>query len=269
MFSGAADIGQTVDTEGFLWYNHSNHSAQKGGSGIKKEVVWKLRDHGEWARPAAVWFHQKWGIPEETYAQSIRACLERRGPVPQWYFIAGQGRILAGAGVIENDFHNRTDLTPNVCALYVEESCRGRGLAGKLLRAACEDMSALGIDTLYLLTDHTGFYERHGWSFLCMVQGDGEPEFSRMYRHQAGKWGAFTLCPYCGEYGRVLPAQIKSTGERIGICEECDTVWTEGEPIVDGTGQSSRAFAEGRRTPAFWMDLEYLEVSAGPGKDGM
>ena len=27
-------------------------------------------------------------------------------------------------GVIENDFHDRKDLTPNVCAVYTEEDCR-------------------------------------------------------------------------------------------------------------------------------------------------
>lgn len=47
------------------------------------------------------------------------------------------------------------------------------------------DAAAKGIPTLYLLTDHTGFYERYGWQFLCMVQGDGGPEMSRMYQHQA------------------------------------------------------------------------------------
>ena len=36
----------------------------------------------------------------------------------------------------------------------------------------------------YLVTDHTGFYERYGWEFLCMVQGDGEPEMTRMYIHK-------------------------------------------------------------------------------------
>ena len=25
----------------------------------------------------------------------------------------------------------------------------------------------------YLPTDHTAFYDRYGWSFLCMVQEDG------------------------------------------------------------------------------------------------
>ena len=34
---------------------------------------------------------------------------------------------------------------------------------------------------LYLLTDHTQFYEKCGWSFYTMVQGDdGSPE--RLYR---------------------------------------------------------------------------------------
>jgi hypothetical protein len=28
------------------------------------------------------------------------------------------------------------------------------------------------------------FYERYGWEYLCMVQGDGEPEMSRMYIHR-------------------------------------------------------------------------------------
>jgi len=42
-----------------------------------------------------------------------------------------------------------------------------------------------GIDTLYLVTDHTSFYGRYGWEFLCMVQGDGEPGMTRMYIHRA------------------------------------------------------------------------------------
>lgn len=45
----------------------------------------------------------------------------------------------------------------------------------------CEDMRSFGLETLYLITDHTGFYERYGWKFLCMAQGDGEVDLSRMY----------------------------------------------------------------------------------------
>ena len=49
---------------------------------------------------------------------------------------------------------------------------------------AVEDLKAKGISPVYLLTDHVGFYERYGWEFLCMVQGDGEVEMSRMYVHK-------------------------------------------------------------------------------------
>ena len=45
--------------------------------------------------------------------------------------------------------------------------------------------------TLYLLTDHTSFYERYGWKFLCMAQGDGEEEMARMYVH---KWEEEMSC---------------------------------------------------------------------------
>ena len=95
------------------------------------------------------------------------------------------GEIVGGLGVIENDFHDRTDLSPNVCALYVEEAHRCQGIAGALLQCVCEDMRDYGISTLYLITDHTAFYERYGWEFLCMVQGIGEPNRTRMYIHRS------------------------------------------------------------------------------------
>ena len=76
------------------------------------------------------------------------------------------------------------DLTPNVCGVYVEEAHRCKGIAGALLQSICQDMGELGVDTLYLVTDHTSFYERYGWEFLCMVEETGEPRMTRMYLHQ-------------------------------------------------------------------------------------
>lgn len=66
----------------------------------------------------------------------------------------------------------------------------GRNGGMRLLGAICADMSDRGIDTLYLLMDHTSFYERYSWEFFCMAQGDGEAEPSRMYvHHQSGGSG--------------------------------------------------------------------------------
>ena len=114
----------------------------------------------------------------------MEECLAMKSAVPQWYLALEDGQIIGGLGVIENDFHDRKDLAPNVCAVYTEEAQRERGVAGALLDTVCADMRERGISTLYLVTDHTAFYERYGWEFLCMVQGDGEPELSRMYIHR-------------------------------------------------------------------------------------
>ncbi len=144
----------------------------------------RLCDRPELLHRAAAWFHEKWGVPLEAYEESMADCLKGGEPVPQWYLALDGSRIVGGMGVIENDFHDRKDLSPNVCAVYTEADCRCRGIAGALLELVCRDMQERGVDTLYLLTDYSAFYERYGWRFLCMVQGDGESEMSRMYIHK-------------------------------------------------------------------------------------
>lgn len=145
----------------------------------------KLRDHADLKEDSAKWFHEKWGIPVETYLESMEMCLKSEHPVPQWYVVMDDSKIVAGIGVIENDFHHRIDLTPNVCAIFVEKEYRCQGIAGQMLDFVCEDMKEHDIDTLYLVTDHTTFYERYGWKFLCMVHCCDEPALARMYIHQA------------------------------------------------------------------------------------
>lgn len=142
-----------------------------------------LREKKEIKEAAANWFHHKWGVPQEAYSECMDAYLNGETEYG-WYLCLNGEEIAAGLGVIENDFHDRKDLTPNVCAVYTEEKYRGRGIAGKLLNMAVEDLKAKNVSPLYLITNHIGFYERYGWEFLCMVQGDGEPEMTRMYIHR-------------------------------------------------------------------------------------
>ena len=143
----------------------------------------KLRERPEWKQAAAEWFHSKWNVPTEAYLDCMDAYLSRETEYG-WYLCLDGDKIVGGMGVIENDFHDRKDLAPNVCAVYTEEACRGKGIAGQLLTIVVDDMKSKGITPIYLVTDHTGFYERYGWEFLCMVQGDGEDSMSRMYIHR-------------------------------------------------------------------------------------
>ncbi len=140
-----------------------------------------LRERPEMKNTAARWFHSKWGVPEEAYLECMSEYLDGCTEYG-WYICLDGDSIVGGLGVIENDFHDRKDLAPNICAVYTGEAYRGRGIAGKLLDMAVEDMRSKGISPVYLVTDHVGFYERYGWEFLCMArQDDG---LSRVYIHR-------------------------------------------------------------------------------------
>ena len=142
-----------------------------------------LRERQQLKDMAAQWFYSKWGVPKEAYLESMEAYLNKKTEYG-WYLCLDENKIAGGLGVIENDFHDRKDLTPNICAVYTEDVYRCKGIAGHLLDMVVEDLKSKGVTPIYLVTDHTSFYERYGWEFLCMVQGDGEPGMIRMYVHK-------------------------------------------------------------------------------------
>ncbi|RKJ42207.1 GNAT family N-acetyltransferase [Acutalibacter sp. 1XD8-33] len=184
----------------------------------------RLRDRPELVPAAARWFQHTFGVPEEAYRQSMENMLAGSGPVPQWYLAMDGDRIAGGMGVIENDFHDRPDLTPNVCAVYTDEPYRGKGIAGALLQAVCEDMAGLGIPTLYLVTDHASFYERYGWEFLCMANGDDGP--TQLYRRTTRR-----LTP-CGDDCLQCPRYPARTEEELRALAELwhRVGWRQGVP---------------------------------------
>jgi len=132
----------------------------------------------------ANWFSDKWGVPASIYIKSMKASLNR-DKIQEWYIcLNDKDEIIAGMGEIENDFHDKKEYSPNICAVYTLKEYRGLGIAGKLLDYVVKDNKRRGISPLYLLTDHTSFYERYGWEFFCLANGDGEDKPSRLYIHR-------------------------------------------------------------------------------------
>ena len=56
----------------------------------------------------------------------------------------------------------------------------GKGLGRRMMENLCRDMTQMGQRDLYLLTDHTSFYEKLGWQFQEMVRENGG-DFARCY----------------------------------------------------------------------------------------
>ena len=127
--------------------------------------ILRLVDQPELKERAARWFHEKWNIPLSAYLESMEECLKKENAVPQWYVAVEGERIIGGLGVIANDFHNRKDLTPNVCAVFVEEDKRCNGIAGALLQFVCADMKERGITAISLEATGMGrsLYEKYGF----------------------------------------------------------------------------------------------------------
>lgn len=142
---------------------------------IEPQARWPLSPEA-----AAAWFSDKWGIPAAAYLESFRET-PRQG-VPAWYLAFPEDGCepIGGIGVIENDFHKRPDLRPNLCALYVAEAWRRRGIARALLDTACAALAAHHVGRVYLLTDHTQFYEHCGFAYLCDAE-DAAGARARVY----------------------------------------------------------------------------------------
>ena len=171
------------DMAAFYAKSESHRLAKRRMDALGRLRSVNLREAPRLRERAAAWFSSKWHVDEAAYLTCMDAYL--RGEMELgWYLCLDGERIVGGLGVIENDFHDRKDLAPNICAVYTEETYRGLGVAGRLLDRAVEELRAAGITPVYLLTDHEGFYERYGWEYLCPAQGEFDEDPARMYIHR-------------------------------------------------------------------------------------
>ena len=130
-------------------------------------------------------FSDFWGIPKEAYVESMNEMMSS-DTYPLWLVaLLNDKYIIGGLGVIQNDFHSRDDLYPNVCAVFVSSVYRGIFISKMLMEKIIELMHERGVDTLYLVTNHTGYYEKMGYEYYCQTMcDDGE---SKVYVHHYTK----------------------------------------------------------------------------------
>ena len=123
----------------------------------------------EYTGAAVSYFQKIWANPNtmDVYSDCITHSLDADTPLPRWYLLMEGADIIGCAGLITNDFISRMDLYPWLCALYIDSAYRGRNLGALLIKKAADDAKSGGFSHLYLCTDHVGYYERHGFSFIA------------------------------------------------------------------------------------------------------
>ena len=108
----------------------------------------------------------------------------KKDQVPQTYIAIKGDEMLGTVHIWNNDLKCRQDLTPWMAALLVKPEYRNMGIGTMLQKKCIEVAGGMKYKSIYLITDHDGYYEKSGWNFLerapLMGAKDG---FTKIYEH--------------------------------------------------------------------------------------
>ncbi|MCL1831189.1 MAG: GNAT family N-acetyltransferase [Oscillospiraceae bacterium] len=101
-------------------------------------------------------------------------------------FVLTLNRQYAGLCILEarDEYSMDVDgeLTPFITAVYVSKEYRGQRMGEKLLLVACNTARSLGFDSVYLISNERGYYEKYGFTQYTMTNtksGRVEPVFKK------------------------------------------------------------------------------------------
>ena len=105
-------------------------------------------------------------IDELPEARSIPFCLVAHD----------EGNYVGSVLGLVSDLEDRPELSPWVGALWVEPDFRKQGVAAALVRAALDELFALGHEVAFLCatTEKRVMYERLGWKLIEADVGEGK-----------------------------------------------------------------------------------------------
>lgn len=131
--------------------------------------VISVRENPEYKGQIIAFIQSSWPkVFPNLYSDCIEHCIDSPNPLPQWYVLEKNEEFIGCAGLITNDFISRMDLYPWLAALFIKEEHRGNSYAELLIEKAKADANKFGFKKLYLSTDHIGYYEKLGFSFVGM-----------------------------------------------------------------------------------------------------
>lgn len=87
-----------------------------------QDHILEITYHPNLQQKAAQWFSNHWQIELQAYLDSMNEAGKSSNSIPFWWIMTDESQnIVAGCGIIQNDFYDVHQYEPNLCALYVEE----------------------------------------------------------------------------------------------------------------------------------------------------
>jgi N-acetylglutamate synthase-like GNAT family acetyltransferase len=117
------------------------------------------------------WQYEQWGKDLGQTKEIVRTYIENslcENRIPQTIVAVENGNLLGYCNInMFDDLVQYPHIYPWLRYIYVDKAERGRGIARKLLEFIPTAMKNLNIPELYLLTNHSDFYEKFGWEYAC------------------------------------------------------------------------------------------------------
>ena len=158
-----------------------NRTVRSTGYKQDNMKIISVRETPKYKDKAIAFLQQSWpGVRPILYEDCISHSIHASKPLPHWYLLEKEGTLIGCAGLIANDFISRMDLYPWVCAVFIDEKYRGNNYAALLIEKAKMDALAAGFESVYLSTDHIGYYEKLGFEYIGQGYHPWDEE-SRIY----------------------------------------------------------------------------------------
>lgn len=131
------------------------------------EIV-SVREKPEKVEEFIEYFQKCWSNNKTAiiYRDAISHSIEGKGNLSQWYLLMNKEEVIGCVSLLPNDFISRMELYPWLCALYIEESHRGHRYSRLLVERVKGDAQKFGFVSVYLATNHNGFYEKYGFQLI-------------------------------------------------------------------------------------------------------
>ncbi len=120
--------------------------------------------------------YDEWG---KTFSSSKEEKLNKiKGPIlkdeefPQIYLLTKNGENIGSFSILEYELEG-SDLSPWLACVVVDKKYRGKGYGGillKYIKQIIEEKYA----TIYLTTEHVGFYEKIGFKLMKIIDNNGK-----------------------------------------------------------------------------------------------
>lgn len=154
----------------------------------KMEIIRLESKNNEAFRKICDWYYEWIGMTKGQSRELIEATMSHSlctGTRMPQTFVAMMDNKPAGMYqiAVADDLESRPDIYPWLINVYVDKSCRGRGVFRAMMQTVEDNARKIGLKELYLYTKHVGLYEKFGWEFVEHVDTFREDSrIERLYR---------------------------------------------------------------------------------------